>query len=336
VANSSLFNDAVAAVRAGQRDAARDMLLQLVEQEPEHEMAWLWLSELVDNSDDKIIALENALTINPKRPQVRERLTKLLDEQEQRRAAEEPAGGPYEEAMHLLRMGYRREARTKLTEVVRADSQHEGAWLALSSLAEAATEQIIALENVLAINPNNAEAQTRLTELHRVHDDHFDLARAYEEKKEFGKALVEYRLAEKQAINAADRSMAKRRRELVEKQVKETKPVAVTSANATLTRLAAGPVLLYGVLIFIQSGLNPLHVPPLLCLALPLVIAGSVLLTAADLPHLPAWQRFTGGHAPNFSTRMAARAFGLGLILLPLFFLLVSAAGRISQYQGGS
>ena len=336
MANSPLFNDAVAAARAGRRDAARDLLLQLVEQEPQHEMAWLWLGELVDNPDDKIIALENALTINPNRPKVRERLTQLLDEQEERRAAEAPAAGPYDEAMHLLRMGYRREARTQLIQLVRDYPQHEQGWLALSGLLEKPTDQIIALENVVEINPNNVEAQTRLTELHRVHDDHFDLGRAYEEKKEFAKALVEYRLAEAQAPNAADRSMAKRRRELVEKQVKETKPVAITSPAATLARLAAGPVFLYGVLLLIHIGLNPLNVHPVLCLSLPLVIAGSLMLTAADLPHLTLWHRFTGGHPPTFSTRMAARAFGLGLILLPYFLLLVSAANRINLYQNGT
>lgn len=331
----TLFNDAVAAARAGRRDTARDLLLELVQADPQHEMAWLWLADLVDNPDDKIIALENALTINPSRPQVRQRLTQLLDEREQQRAAAEPAG-PYEEALNLLRLGYRREARTRLLELVRNEPRHEQAWFTLSTLVEEATDQIIALENVLDINPNHAEAQTRLTELHRVHDDHFDLGRAYEEKKEFEKALVSYRLAEKQAINAADRAMAKRRRELLEKHVQEAKPVTLTSPTATLTRLSAGPVLLYGVLIFIHSGFNPLHANPLLCLSLPLVVAGSVMLTAADLPHLPAWHRFTGGPPPSFSTRAAARLLGLGLILLPFFFLLVSAANRITIYQNGA
>jgi tetratricopeptide (TPR) repeat protein len=335
VATSSLFNDAVAAARAGQRDTARDMLLELVQADPQHEMAWLWLSELVDNPDDKIIALENALTINPKRPQVRQRLTQLLDEREQQQAAAEPAG-PYEEALNLLRLGYRREARTKLIELVREDPQHEQAWFSLSTLVESATDQIIALENVLEINPNNVEAQTRLTELQRVHDDHFDLGRAYEEKKDFEKALVEYRLAEKQALNAADRAMAKRRRELLEKHVKESKPVTITSPTATLTRLSAGPVFLYGVLIFIHSGLNPLHFHAGLCLSMPLVIAGSLLMTAADLPHLPAWHRFTGGKPPNFGTRTAARLFGLLLCLLPFFFLLLNAASRINTYNSGT
>jgi tetratricopeptide (TPR) repeat protein len=335
VATSSLFNDAIAAARAGQRDTARDLLLELVQADPQHEMAWLWLADLVDNPDDKIIALENALEINPKRPKVRERLGQLLDEREEKQTMPR-ATGPYQEALDLLQLGYRREARTKLIALVRDDPQHEQAWITLSTLVEEATDQIIALENALEINPNNAEAQTRLTELHRVHDDHFDLGRAYEEKKDFQKALVSYRLAEKQALHASDRAMAKRRRELLEKHVQESRPVTLTSPTATLTRLAAGPVLLYGVLIFLHSGLNPLHLPIGLCLSMPLVIAGSLMLTAAELPHLPAWHRFTGGQPPNFSTRAAARLFGLALILLPFFFLLVSASSRIAVYQNGT
>ena len=54
----------IAALKAGQRDKARDLLMEAVEHDEENEQAWLWLSGAVDTDEDKRICLENALTLN--------------------------------------------------------------------------------------------------------------------------------------------------------------------------------------------------------------------------------------------------------------------------------
>ena len=72
-----LLQNALSYIQTGQKQRARDLLLQLVEQEPRNEMAWLWLSRLIADKEDQIIALENVLTINPERQQARERLEQL-------------------------------------------------------------------------------------------------------------------------------------------------------------------------------------------------------------------------------------------------------------------
>ena len=41
---SELFQTAVQKAKAGERDQAQEMLLKLVEKEPNHELAWLWLT----------------------------------------------------------------------------------------------------------------------------------------------------------------------------------------------------------------------------------------------------------------------------------------------------
>ncbi|NDJ54092.1 MAG: hypothetical protein GYB68_13545, partial [Chloroflexi bacterium] len=71
-----LFNEGKAAVKAGDKDAARSVLLQVIELDEHHENAWLWLSAVVDG-EDRIIALENVLAINPHNDRARTGLRKL-------------------------------------------------------------------------------------------------------------------------------------------------------------------------------------------------------------------------------------------------------------------
>lgn len=75
--SSDLFRQAVELARAGERDAARDAFLRVVDEDPRHELAWMWLAGLVDSLEDKIIACENVLTINPSNQKARTYLERL-------------------------------------------------------------------------------------------------------------------------------------------------------------------------------------------------------------------------------------------------------------------
>src|SRR5512147_2548158 len=75
--STQVLQRAVQAARAGRKAEARDLLLELVEIEPHNEMAWMWLSGLVDSLEDRIIACENVLTINPANEKVRAYLEDL-------------------------------------------------------------------------------------------------------------------------------------------------------------------------------------------------------------------------------------------------------------------
>lgn len=63
--------------RAGKREEARDILLRVVDEDPRNELAWMWLAGLVDAPEDKIIACENVLTINPSNEKARAYLERL-------------------------------------------------------------------------------------------------------------------------------------------------------------------------------------------------------------------------------------------------------------------
>lgn len=78
---SDVVRHAIEAARAGRKIEARDMLLKVVEADPYNEMAWIWLAGLVDSLEDRIIACENALTVNPSNEKVKAYLSQLRQKQ---------------------------------------------------------------------------------------------------------------------------------------------------------------------------------------------------------------------------------------------------------------
>lgn len=61
-----------------------------------------------------------------------------------------------------LQSGDRQQALDLLMRVIEADEHNEEAWLWLSGAVEELEDQQIALENVLAINPDNERSQQGL------------------------------------------------------------------------------------------------------------------------------------------------------------------------------
>ncbi|MEM7034024.1 MAG: hypothetical protein AAF629_31070 [Chloroflexota bacterium] len=55
----------ITAAKNGDRPQAREILYDIVDQEPKNEVAWVWLSYVVDTIEDRQICLENVLFINP-------------------------------------------------------------------------------------------------------------------------------------------------------------------------------------------------------------------------------------------------------------------------------
>ncbi len=73
------------AARRGDDALAFKHLRRVVEAEPENESAWLWLSAVVEDVDDKRLCLENVLVLNPENRAARRGLARLPAE-----SAEEP------------------------------------------------------------------------------------------------------------------------------------------------------------------------------------------------------------------------------------------------------
>ncbi|MBN1886467.1 MAG: hypothetical protein JW850_00690 [Thermoflexales bacterium] len=62
---ASMLSQGIAAAKAGDREMARDLLTRIVERDERNLKAWLWLSEVVTNPDDRQVCLENVLTLDP-------------------------------------------------------------------------------------------------------------------------------------------------------------------------------------------------------------------------------------------------------------------------------
>ena len=60
-----LLQEGIAAARAGQRERAHELLLQVIALDENVEAAWLWLSGVVDDPGERQICLENVLALNP-------------------------------------------------------------------------------------------------------------------------------------------------------------------------------------------------------------------------------------------------------------------------------
>ena len=61
----STLDDAIHAIRVGNREEGRRLLEQLLETDENNEQIWLWLTSVVDTDEDREVCLENVLALNP-------------------------------------------------------------------------------------------------------------------------------------------------------------------------------------------------------------------------------------------------------------------------------
>jgi DNA-binding response OmpR family regulator len=72
-----LLQQAITAIKAGDREKGRQLLTQVIKADPRNEAAWLWMTEVVERDVDRIMCLRNALKINPNNDAVKKRLAAL-------------------------------------------------------------------------------------------------------------------------------------------------------------------------------------------------------------------------------------------------------------------
>jgi tetratricopeptide (TPR) repeat protein len=273
------LRQAIQAAKAGHRAEALELLLNLVEADPHQELAWLWLSELVDDPQDKIIALENALALN-ERPAVAQRLAKLREQ-----FAIPPP--PLEFDSEPL--------------FIKAEPQPE----------------------VWHYAPPKPDEDPLLTQ-----------AKAYEEAGDLKQAIKAYRRAKRKAKSPVDSYRAEQRLIEVEKQYQLSR-IKETSPLTRLIRLTTGPIIVYGMLLFIHGGFSLLRVNPLLCLGgLPLLLGSLLVVGVTQFPRHPFWEEVLGESGlRKRPLRLFFHTLGLLLLLLPFLFIFLDALQRLSQYQ---
>jgi hypothetical protein len=81
----------IEAARRGDKAAARMLLRQVVTENPDNELAWMWLASAVDDLDERRACLQQALRLNPDNTRAREALSRLQPGSGARAEAVRPA-----------------------------------------------------------------------------------------------------------------------------------------------------------------------------------------------------------------------------------------------------
>ena len=64
-ATNEILQQAIAAIKSGEKERGRQLLVKALEQDEDNEAAWLWMSRCVDDRDVKRECFERVLAINP-------------------------------------------------------------------------------------------------------------------------------------------------------------------------------------------------------------------------------------------------------------------------------
>jgi len=336
VASVEVFQRAIQAARAGRKVEARDMLMQLVETDPGNEMAWVWLSGLVDSLEDRIVACENALTINPTNQKVRGYLEEL---QRQQKSNVEKRNR--DEAIDLLTRAKSHADQNEIDIAFRLaqqasekNSDNEEVWVLISKLSSNLEQQIRALEKACQLNPLNQETATALAELQYLKANPMGAAARLEQSGKMEEALQAYQDAAGKAKNS--REFDHIYNQILRIEALQKEKIRYVAPSLSILRLTFVWPLLYVSLSLVQMGLNPLAHPSLYaCLGLPLVGIGSFLLSVAEVRsrHL-VWQKLFGEQGDGSQlARSVTSAAGWFLIIIPHVLLLLDSLNRLQNFK---
>jgi tetratricopeptide (TPR) repeat protein len=188
-----LLKQGIAALKAGRKAEARDLLMQVVEQDERNEMAWLWLSGAVETEEERRICLENALAINPNNSgaqrgleglrktspelfsgsrQVETSLWRIGEPKPDPETSspvpaseKEAEKEPLQQAIAAIEAGDKEEGKRLLVDVLKQDEENETAWLWMSRCVDDQEVKRECLKRVLEINPENKLAAGGLSRL---------------------------------------------------------------------------------------------------------------------------------------------------------------------------
>ncbi len=103
------LQQAIAAVKAGDKEAGRRLLAEVIRNDPRNEVAWLWMSAATDSDVQRRTCLERVLAINPGNATARRGLARL-DPPTQPPGAPPPTAAPPEPASPLVGQAHKAKA----------------------------------------------------------------------------------------------------------------------------------------------------------------------------------------------------------------------------------
>jgi ferric-dicitrate binding protein FerR (iron transport regulator) len=91
---SQKFQEAVAAARAGEKETAQHLLIDILEENPDETQAWFLLSHLVDAEEKQATYLKKVVALDPTHAKARQRLGQLRAKQATAEIATDPPALP--------------------------------------------------------------------------------------------------------------------------------------------------------------------------------------------------------------------------------------------------
>lgn len=305
---------ALALIKSKRNAEAEQYLRQLVAERELYAEAWLLLGMVVENDEERLTAWRNVLYINPHHAQAQRYLSthyvKLA------RQAQEPTA-----------------AYDHLCQAVELDESNLEAWQRLGKAAEALDDRIIALENSIALGGGDGYTAAQLAYLQRIGRDPFRTADYYTHRGDIARAEQIYR---RLIATPPSRTAAKRAHSALEtlRRRAQNKPfIAVPRPVSTLARLSFGSFLLYALLLFIHTGLNPWSITPLHFTGGFMVLFGTFLILGVKTsPENRWWGKLWGGYAFAWPVRVGVWGMGWLCTAVPYSWLLVEAWVRYQQF----
>ena len=330
-----LLQQAISAARAGRESTARDIFLEVVEINPRNEIAWMWLTGLLDDLDDCIYACRTVLDINPHNDYARQYLDQLLAQKqkqldEERRHVEEQI----QHVRELVKANQRDAALGLVRDLTQKNDASAESWHILAELAPEIDERSRALEKLLVLTPTDAKARQELDRLRHFKNNPLDLASMYEERGNIDKAIEAYGLA---SLKPGSKDQWNNIYwKIVRLENLRQENIAHISPNVSVARLTGGPPLLYFMLLLIHVGLNPIANPePMLWVGFFWVAFGGFMIALASVrSHHRLWFLLfkdvssAGTPLARFSMALA----GWILVILPFMLLFLMAFNRLQAF----
>ncbi|GAB4505821.1 MAG: hypothetical protein Fur0043_28200 [Anaerolineales bacterium] len=332
---AELLRQAILAARSGRELTARDLFQDVVRLDPGNEVAWMWLSGLLDPLEDRLAACEQVLFLNPRNAPMRAYYEKLLAEQEtlRQRKREE-----LEETLAYARAQYKKKDYGQALLVVQELLQQEiplaDAWLLYAKLITGIDEKVQAYETALRLEPSNAAARQGLEHYRRYQQEPHELAAYLEEEGRLDEALAIYQEIAAKATNSSDFDRAYR--EMVRLEDLKIERIRHVRPIVHITRLSIGLPLLYVLLVLLQEGLNPFaYLAFYHWTGVPFVVLGSFFIAVAAVrSHHTIWQRlFRERGRGSAAARWTVALAGWILVLLPHLLLLLDSFARLAAFQ---
>ena len=148
-----LLKTGISAAQSGERDRARELLVQATDLNAQSEDAWMWLASISDYPEELLAFLNKVLEINPAndragewRSATRSLLAKTF----------------FQRGILAHEKGDSEMAKKCIEQSLAHDAKYEQAWLLKATLATDDEQKLESLGKVLELNPENDEAHTAI------------------------------------------------------------------------------------------------------------------------------------------------------------------------------